>query len=121
MGEANFIRITPAIYVSDVAAAVRFFDGTLGFGVAFQMESYAYVFRETAAFRIFKGESAGPAGRLTAYVDVEDIAALWAELKDALEALPDGHVEGPVDRIYGQREVIVRMPDGGLLAFGQTL
>ena len=40
--------------------------------------------RETAAFRIFEGANPQPTDRMTAYIDVEDIGTLWAEMKDAL-------------------------------------
>lgn len=121
MDGSNLIRVTPVLYAGDVDKAAAFFAGTLGFHVGFRSGAYAYVFRETAAFRIFEGANPQPTDRMTAYIDVEDIGALWAEIKDALEALEPGAFEGPLDRVYGQRELIVRMPDGGLLVFGQTL
>ncbi|MFT3808440.1 MAG: hypothetical protein QM698_00825 [Micropepsaceae bacterium] len=120
MVEPNFIRVTPVLYAADVGALARFFDWTLGFNVAFLTDTYAYVHRETAALRVFKGAPEGT-GRMAAYIDVEDVDGLWAEMKDALEALPEGSVIGPLDQPYGQREFHVRLPEGGTIGFGQTL
>ena len=54
-------------------------------------------------------------------IDVDDIEALFRELRPALDAMPFGHVHGPADKPYGQREVCVLAPDGNLLVFGQSI
>jgi hypothetical protein len=59
----NVIRITPFMHVGDVAQAVAFFTGTLGFDCPL----------------------------------------------------------GPVDQQYGQRELMIRAPDGNLVVFGQAI
>ena len=38
-----------------------------------------------------------------------------------LAALPPEDVHGPVNQAYGQREFLIRAPDGGILVFGQAL
>jgi len=124
----NFIRITPFMHVADVDAAVRFFVDILGFKVWIHVSGgYAYVQREVAAVRILKassspGETPGPGTRaFRYYIDVEDVAAVVAEVRPKLEAagLPGGH--GPVDQSYGQREFMVLAPDGDLVVFGQSI
>lgn len=55
------------------------------------------------------------------YIDVEDVDGLLAELKPKLDTLPDGHVHGPRDQPYGQRELMIVAPDGNLLVFGQSI
>ena len=40
---------------------------------------------------------------------------------DKLAQLPAGHVNGPVDQHYGQRELMIRAPDGNVLVFGQSV
>jgi len=122
----NFIRITPFMHVDDVPAAVAFFTGLCGFKAWVVTPDYAYVQRETAAIRILRAsQSAGeevPPGnrRFLYYIDVEDIAAIVAELKPKLDAA-NIHTHGPVDQAYGQREFMVTAPDGNLLVFGQTV
>ena len=122
----NFIRVTPFMRVPDLEAALQFFNKTLGFDVGFHAGTYAYVFRETVAFRLIEEDASclpppDSDGRYAYYIDVENIAALWAELKPELDLLPPGDVQQPFDQPYGQREFIVRMPDGMLLAFGQGI
>ncbi|MEO7688893.1 MAG: hypothetical protein ABIS51_06365, partial [Sphingomonas sp.] len=55
------------------------------------------------------------------YLDVRDLDAILAELGPKLAALPAGDVYGPVDQSYGQREVMIRAPDGNLVVFGQAI
>ena len=122
----NFIRITPFMHVPDVEAAVAFFVDILGFSRhPLPFDDYAYVWREVAAFRLLrnKGSDGAPPGnrRFAYYIDVEDLAALTAELKPKLDTLPAGDVHGPVDQVYGQRELMILAPDGNLIVFGQSL
>ena len=126
MSAPNFIRITPFMRVPDLDAALQFFARTLDFTTGFHAGTYAYVFRETVAFRLIEeGPDCLPPpdseGLYSYYIDVEDIASLYAELKPALDLLPPGDVQPPFDQPYGQREFTVRMPDGKILAFGQGI
>ena len=122
---SNFIRITPFMMVDHLERAVLFFTGILGFQIGFRAPNYAYVYRETAAFRIL--EQTGPEGappgnrRFAYYIDVNDVDALYAELKPKLDTLPTGDVHGPANKVYGQRELLVLAPDGNLIAFGAAI
>lgn len=124
MEKGNFIRITPFIHVPDINGAVKFFEG-LGFVTYFRMGDYAYVQRETAGVRLMQnhGDDGAPAGnrRFSYYIDVENIEALYRELKPVLDTMPAGDVHGPADKPYGQREVCILAPDGNLLVFGQSI
>ena len=123
----NFIRITPFMHVEDVPAAVAFFTDILGFKAWINTPGYAYVQREVAAVRIMKasqspGEEVSPGNRrFMYYIDVEDVDGLLAELKTKLDTLPQGHVVGPRDQVYGQRELMIVAPDGNLVVFGQSI
>jgi catechol 2,3-dioxygenase-like lactoylglutathione lyase family enzyme len=123
----NFIRITPFMHVEDVAGAVRFFVDVLGFRAWIDTPGYAYVQREAAAVRILKASQARgeqPVRGTRAfryYIDVEDVDGLLAELRPKLDTLPQGHVHGPVNQEYGQRELMVVAPDGDLVVFGQGI
>jgi catechol 2,3-dioxygenase-like lactoylglutathione lyase family enzyme len=122
---SNMYRITPFMHVPDIAAAVDFFTEILGFECRFRQGIYAYVQREAAAFRLVEnvGDEGAPPGnrRFCYYVDVQDVAAIAAELAPKATLLNDGDIYGPIDQIYGQRELMVMAPDGNLLVFGQDL
>jgi catechol 2,3-dioxygenase-like lactoylglutathione lyase family enzyme len=122
---SNFIRITPFMSVDNLDRAVHFFTDILGFTTYINAGGYAYLQRETAGFRILeqRGEEAASPGtrRYAYYIDVKDVDQLYAELKPKLDTLPNGDVRGPIDREYGQRELLVLAPDGNLLAFGHSI
>jgi catechol 2,3-dioxygenase-like lactoylglutathione lyase family enzyme len=121
----NFIRVTPVMHVDDIDRAVAFFTDILGFTAHLSFENYAYVQRETASFRIMRnqGSDGAPPGnrRFAYYIDVDDVDALYAELKPKLDTLPARDVHGPADKSYGQRELLVLAPDGNLIAFGHSI
>ena len=106
-------------------AALTFFNDILGFETLYRLQGYAYIQREKAGIRVLegRGDEAPPPGnrRFAYYVDVRDVDALYAELKPKLDTLPTGDVHGPADKSYGQRELLVLVPDGNLLAFGQAI
>ena len=121
---SNFLQITPFMHVQDIESTLRFFTDILGFTVTFRSvhPGYAYIEREGCAFRILEATEAKYGEREFAYyIDLRDVDALHAELKPKLDTLPNGHVMGPLDQPYGQRELLVRVPDGNILAFGQAI
>lgn len=121
----NFIQSTPFLHVRDLDAAVGFFEGVLGFKTHVRVTDYAYLHRETVGVRILSHVDRADAPllprRFTYYIDVRDVDALYSELKPKLDALPAGDVHGPVDQTYGQRELMVLGPDGGVIVFGQAI
>ena len=121
---ANLFRITPFMHVPDIEEAIGFFE-MLGFTLRFRVADYAFVEREAAAFRLLqnRGDDGAPPGnrRFCYYVDVEDLDSLHEELKPRLVGLNDGDVHGPIDQIYGQRELMIVAPDGNLLVFGEDI
>jgi catechol 2,3-dioxygenase-like lactoylglutathione lyase family enzyme len=112
------------MHVQDLGSALRFFTDILGFKVVFQSTDpgYAYVDREGVAFRILEASEARYGEREFAYyIELRDVDALYAELKPKLDTLPKSHVMGPFNQPYGQRELLVRGPDGNIIAFGQQI
>jgi catechol 2,3-dioxygenase-like lactoylglutathione lyase family enzyme len=119
-------QITPFLHVRDLEQAVDFFTRVLRFEVKFRMDTYAYLEWQKAALRILEEPPRplpvpGEKVRMTIYVDVDDVDALYAELLPELNTLPAGDAHPPEDKPYGQREVHVRLPDGQWLAFGQPI
>lgn len=121
----NVEQITPVMHVTDLASTLHFFVGLLGFHLAFQQPGYAYVDLEGAGIRILENQDPAEMGTphrgFAYYVDVRDIAAIHDNLAAKLAMLPDDSVMGPVDQPYGQRELMIRAPDGNLLVFGQAI
>ena len=122
----NILQITPFMYADDLEEAVRFFRELLGFSPTVHMPGYAYMEREGAAVRIMQNSPECTVPRSTGrpfryYMDVRDVDALHAELRPKLEHLPANHVHGPVDQAYGQRELMILAPDGGVVVFGQAI
>ena len=121
----NFRQITPFMHVPDIERAIAFFRDVLGFEPVVRMGDYAYLHRETAGIRILenRGSDGAPPGnrRFAYYVDVDDVDALYEELRPRLERLPAGDVHGPADKPYGQRELALVAPDGNLIVFGHEI
>lgn len=121
----NTYQITPFMQVADLRGAVEFFVETLGFRAIVNEGGYAYLEREGAAMRILENtdprEMGSPHGGFAYYIDVCSVETVLAQLGDRLAALPEGAVIGPVDQHYGQRELMIRAPDGNVLVFGAAL
>ena len=122
----NTYQITPFMHVIDSDEAVRFFVDTLGFTAVVEQPGYAYLDREGAGLRIMghkddPEEIGSPHRGFAYYIDVRDVGVVLQQIGDKLALLPKGHVRGPVDQPYGQRELMIRAPDGNLVVFGQAI
>jgi catechol 2,3-dioxygenase-like lactoylglutathione lyase family enzyme len=121
----NLVQVTPMLHVPDLALALDFFAGILGFKVMYRVQDYAYLQCEGVGIRILEASGrqvvAPDQSRTTVYIDVQDVDGLHAGLEAGLEVMPIGDVVGPVDQDWGQRELLIRMPDGDWLAFGQPV
>jgi catechol 2,3-dioxygenase-like lactoylglutathione lyase family enzyme len=123
---SNTLQITPFMHVRDLAPAVAFLEEVLGFETIVRMgREYAYLEREGAGMRVLARADAiefpADCGRFAYYIDVRDVDLVHEALKAKLDGLPKGNVHGPADKAYGQRELIVRAPDGQLLVFGAAI
>lgn len=102
-------NVTPMLAVADIDAARAFLRDCLGFDVSFTMEGYAFCHREGGAIRLINAEPGAdmddPARQHIVYVDVDNVDAFYADHKDALDALPQGHFRAPFNQDYGQREL----------------
>lgn len=119
----HILQITPFMHVNEAAfeAALGFWQD-MGFRILHSQPSYAYLDREGAGLRLLghdnPAEIAPGTRGFRYYVDVRDVDAIHHELKPVLDAMPEGHVYGPIDQPYGQRELLILAPDGDLLVFG---
>src|SRR5687768_5694880 len=122
---SNTLQITPFMHVRELESAVAFLE-RLGFETILRIgRDYAYLEREGAGMRVLASRDAivfpADCGRFAYYIDVRDVDEVQAGLKEVLASLPAGDVHGPADKDYGQRELIVRAPDGQLLVFGAAI
>jgi uncharacterized glyoxalase superfamily protein PhnB len=108
--------------VRDLGVSTRFYTNVLGFTRDFGDSSDGWSFLSRGAFRVMLGEcpDAFPAGELGdhswfAYVTVEDVDALYAEVT-AREA----QILSPLaTKPWGLREFSLRTPDGHRITFGE--
>lgn len=122
MGELH--QITPFLHVPDLPKARNLLTEILGFEVKFRVSDYAYLAWGSAALRLLEERGRqlpGPGEpRLTVYLDVPDLDALWTRLRPGLATLPPEDVMPPRNRPWKQREFHVRLLDGPWLAFGMA-
>lgn len=126
MTATNSFQITPFMHVDDLEGTLRFFTDILGFSVVINFANYAYLDREGVGLRVLSHkdcpEEVGVAhGGFAYYIDVRDLSVVQDQIGEKLATLPEGNVLGPIDQPHGQRELIIRVPDGNLLVFGQAI
>ncbi|MCH2066124.1 bleomycin resistance protein [Shimia sp.] len=123
MGKFSLNQITPFVPCSNLARQIAFYRDVLGFEVGFTADNYAFLRREAVAVRLIEVDPGDDlTGRETSfYIDVQQIDALFADMQEALDALPQGRVRAPFDQDYGQREFHVLDEDGNLVFFGEGI
>lgn len=125
MATGNMRQITPFMHVLRMGDAKSFLIDLLGFTIAFEQPGYMYAERDGVAIRVLESDeqekAGGGARAFRYYVDVEDVDAIYRELKPKLDRLPQGDVHGPSDKPYGQRELCILAPDGDLFVFGAPM
>ncbi|MDJ0944330.1 MAG: VOC family protein [Kiloniellales bacterium] len=107
--------------VADAAATVAWYQG-IGFEVVNTYEedgaiNWAWLRRDGTNIMI--NQRALPREAATGvnlYFDVDDIDALWAELKDRVTVS-----EAITDQFYGMRDFWIEDPNGTILGFGQPI
>jgi hypothetical protein len=120
--------ISPLVTVPDVAAHAAFFRDVLGFALPVLRDDYAKVARDAVTLRLIPAPPGTKSGAdpstsqpQACSIDVEDIDALYAELKPQLDRLPPGRVRAPFDLPYGQREFHVTDEGSLLIRFGEPV
>lgn len=117
------LDLTPMLPVADKAKSIAFFEETLGFETRVDIDNYAYLRRDDVALRLIEADDGfdpkAENRQVHCYIDVDDVDALYAELKPALDRLPAGRVRAPFDTDYGMRELHVKDEDALLISFGQ--
>ena len=122
--KATLRAIAPHFAVADVVATAEYYCYTLGFellGYFLDPPVFAMVARDGIEIHLGKqdeGQTALPNSSfrgvgLDAYIWTNDIHALAAELKERGADI----IEGPVTRVYGSTELVIRDCNGYRIAF----
>jgi catechol 2,3-dioxygenase-like lactoylglutathione lyase family enzyme len=120
----GFLTVAPQFTVPDVVAAASYYCDVLGFenrGFFGTPPVFAMLGRGSVEFFFNQGRGAvgelGPraAAGYDAYVHVTGLKELHIELVNRGATI----LEGPVERVYGMRELVVEDCHGLRLAFGE--
>jgi predicted enzyme related to lactoylglutathione lyase len=121
----KLMRAIPQFVVPDVEAAAKYYVEKLGFTLIdyfLDPPVYAMVIRDNVELHFGKSDS----GQFKpnhhhrhiatdAYIHVEDLDSLHSEL----QARGAKIIEGPIQRVYGMREIVIEDSNGFRLAFGE--
>jgi catechol 2,3-dioxygenase-like lactoylglutathione lyase family enzyme len=122
---ARLLKVSPEFIVPDVVAAAEYYRDTLGFEILdyfLDPPVYAMVERDSVVIHFGKAapgnapspnNSRRPGLGLDAYIWVNDLDALFAELKGRNAKI----IDGPVMRVYKCYEMVVEDNYGFRLAF----
>jgi catechol 2,3-dioxygenase-like lactoylglutathione lyase family enzyme len=127
-------RAVPQFTVPDVARTAQYYRDVLGFQIASYWDGeraslaidpppyFAIVWRDDVQVFFGRGDHSQSAlatseGGYHAYFHVDGVDALAQELRTRGADILDG----PEDRVYAQRELVVRDCNGFVLAFGEGI
>ncbi|MFL5599974.1 MAG: VOC family protein [Gemmatimonadaceae bacterium] len=130
----HFQSVVPHMAVPDVVRTAEYYRDVLGFDIAGYWDGesahddptrnavFGIVRRGAASIHFNRGEQARFPSRLSEgaydlYFDVTDLSPL----ADELRARGAEILDGPAERVYGQRELVIRDCNGFVLAFGEPL
>ena len=118
-----FKSATPVLFVRDVPASAAFFRDKLGFAVDFLYGTppfYGSVSRGLACLHlrfvhvpVFNEAANGEDSLITATIEVDDVAALFAEFQPRHV----GIVQPPTKQPWGGTDMLVREPGGNMVSF----
>jgi len=130
----RFLAAVPQITVPDLVRTAEYYRDVLGFQIAGYWDGervslvpktspvFAIVWRDQ--IQVFFSRADQPdvrtgraEGACDAYLRVMGIDALAGELRTRGAEI----IDGPEDRVYGQRELVVQDCNGLLLAFGEDI
>jgi len=111
----NAVRVSPVFQVGNLASAIGYYVGVLGFTEDFRHGDYAGVRLGKVCLHLSGHRVHGrPLGGGTAYLFCEEVDAYHAAIKAKGARLKSE----PRDWDYGMRDFMIVDPDGNHLAFG---
>ena len=121
---AKLRAIAPQFVVPDVIKTAEYYRDVLGFKILGYFPDppvYAIVGRDNVEIHLGKGDTNIAQGNVTrrsggldAYIFVKGVDDLFEEFRQRQVDI----VEGPIDQIYGQREIMIRDCNGFTIGFG---
>ena len=113
---ADFLSITPLVPAgADLAEALRFYVGQLGFEVTWQSDGMAGVRRGAVALNLVRNDDRAWAENASFAIGVTDLDALYAEYRGVAARV------GPLEmKFWGRREFHMVLPSGVCLQFHQA-
>jgi catechol 2,3-dioxygenase-like lactoylglutathione lyase family enzyme len=122
IGEAivafHFKVLTPMLQTADMDETIAWYVSVLGFRcVAREGQVWCRLERGAVALMFMRNDQWGePFATATQCIYVDDVAALWADIKDRVTA-----AWGPERMPDGMVEFAIKDPSGYLLSFGQSV
>ena len=118
-------QITPFVPCSSLQKQIGFYADCLGFKIGYQADNYAFLHRDDVAIRLIEVDEtidlSHPEREGSFYIDVQNIDALYAQMRPKLDTLPANRVRAPFNQDYGQREFHVADEDCTLIFFGEGI
>jgi catechol 2,3-dioxygenase-like lactoylglutathione lyase family enzyme len=120
----GFLTVAPQFTVPDVVAAATYYCDVLGFeNRGFFGDPPVFVMLGRGGVELFFNQSPGAVCNVRtratvgydAYIHITGLNQLFDEIKERSARI----IEGPVDRVYGMRELVVEDCHGLRLAFGE--
>ena len=118
----TFLAAVPQFTVADLIGTTEYYRDVLGFNIEGYFADppvFGIVSRDYVQVFFSRGAETMRTGRAKeaydVYIRVTEIDALAADLRGRGADI----VDGPADRVYGQRELVIRDCNGLILAFGQ--
>jgi uncharacterized glyoxalase superfamily protein PhnB len=109
--------LTPMLQTRDIGRAIDWYGSVLGFRCTGRAGGWCRLERDGVAIMFMRNAHIGePHATATQYINVGDVTALWAAVKDRAEA-----EWGPEEMSYGLIEFAIKDPDGYLLSFGEPV
>jgi uncharacterized glyoxalase superfamily protein PhnB len=116
---ASFQRLQAALGVSDVSASIAFYAHTLGFSVRAEMGEpvdFALLARDAVTLSLVKAKTPAVADFACCYVYVNDVDAVFSDCERTGAPIVTPLTRHP----WGNRDFVIRDPDGHRIAIGQT-
>jgi uncharacterized glyoxalase superfamily protein PhnB len=109
--------LCPMLQSSDLQRTIDWYGSILGFKCIGREEGWCRLERDGVWLMFMRNAHLGaPHATATQYIYVDDLDALWEQIKDRVQA-----EWGPEDMPYGMKEFAIKDPDGYLLSFGEEL
>jgi uncharacterized glyoxalase superfamily protein PhnB len=110
--------LTPMLQTSDMDRTIAWYGDMLGFRCVRRMgDEWCRLEQDGVSLMFMKNDHVGaPQATATQYIYVDDVNALWEQLKDRVAA-----EWGPEVMPYGMREFAIKDPDGYYLSFGEPV